>query len=62
MDGIYRMDAYLSVVDHVHSLVDNVLGVFAQEFENVFHLCLVGQSSQADAILAGAGSDELLGQ
>ena len=27
----------------------------------MFHLSLIGESAQSDAVLAGAGSDELLG-
>ena len=43
------------------SLVDDVLGVLAQELQDVLHLGLVGQSPQPDAVLPRPGSDELLG-
>ena len=56
-----ELRCYLSIEDHVDSLVDDVLGVLAQELQDLLHLGLVGQPSQADAILPGAGSDELLG-
>lgn len=37
--------AYLSVVDHMNPLVNDVFGVFAQEVQDVLHLCLIGKSS-----------------
>ena len=52
---------YLSIEDHVDSLVDDVLGVLAQELQDVLHLGLVGQPPQPDAVLPRPGSDELLG-
>ena len=54
--------SYLCVVDHVDSLVDDVFGVIAEEFEYMFHLGFIRQSSKANAILPGAGSDQLLRQ
>ena len=56
-----KAESYLSIEDHVDSLVDDILGVLAQELQYVLHLSLVGQPSQPDAVLPGAGSDELLG-
>lgn len=52
--------SYLCIVDHVNSLVDDALGVFAQELEDVLHLGLVGQATQTDAILACARRNHVL--
>ena len=46
--------SYLCVVDHVNSLVDNALGMFAEKFENVLHLSLVRETTKTDTILACA--------
>ena len=54
--------AYLRVVDHVDPVVDNVLGVVTQELEEMFHLGLVGQTPQSDAVPSRAHCDHLLGE
>ena len=57
-----RLDlTHLSIEDHVDSLVDDIFGVFPEELQDVLHLGLVRETSQPDAVLPGAGSDELLG-
>ena len=58
----WNWGSYLCVVDHVDALVDDVFGVFTEEFENVLHLGFVRQSAEAYAVLPGAGSDQLLRQ
>ena len=57
----WKPESYLSIEDHVDSLVDDILGVLAQELQDVLHLGLVGQAPQPDAVLPRAGSDQLLG-
>ena len=52
--------AYLCVVDHVDSLIDDALGVLAEELENVLNLSFVWQTAEPDAVLASAGRDHLL--
>ena len=43
------------------SLVNNVFGMIPQELEYVLDLGLVWEPPQPDAVLPGAGRDELLG-
>ena len=50
-----------SVKYHVNSLVDDALGVVAEEVQDVRDLHLVGQALEPNAVPPGAGSDELLG-
>ena len=61
MESWSQAETYLGIEDHVDSLVDDILGVLAQELQYVLHLSLVRQPSQPDTILPGAGSDQLLG-
>ena len=61
MESWSQAETYLGIEDHMDSLVDDILGVLAQELQYVLHLGLVRQPSQPDTILPGAGSDELLG-
>lgn len=51
----------LSIEYHVDSLVNNVFGMIPQELEYVLDLGLVWEPPQPDAVLPGAGRDELLG-
>ena len=46
----------------MYSMVGNVLGMIAQEFQEIFHLGLIGQTSQPDAVLPGPYRNHLLGQ
>lgn len=58
--GEILVKSYLSVVDHVDTLEDDVLGVVTEELEDVLHLCLIQQASQTNAVLTGTGSDYVL--
>ena len=56
-----ELKKHLCIEDHVDALVDNVLGMVAKELEDMLNLGLIRESAQSDAVFAGAGSDELLG-
>lgn len=44
----------LSIVDHVYAMIDNILGVFTEEVEDVLHLRFVRKATESYAILARA--------
>jgi hypothetical protein len=52
----------LRIVNHVDALINNVLGVVPEEFQNMFHLRLVGKSTETNAVLPSPRCDHVLRQ
>ena len=59
--SISNLNIHLGVEDHVNTLIHNVLGMVTKKLQDVFHLRLIRQSTEPNTVLAGASSNELLG-
>lgn len=53
-------DMYLSIVNHMNTLINNILGIFPHELQNVFYKRFVWQATEPNAVLACTGCNDML--